>query len=401
MSLAQGRHYLAIPGPSVVPDRVLNAMHRASPNIYTGELHDVTRSLFPDLKSLAGTQGEAAIYVANGHGAWEAALSNVLSRGDGVLVLATGRFAVGWGETAARLGAEVQTLDFGLRSAVDPVEVTKALLEDEAHAIRAVLVVQVDTASSVRNDIAAIRTAIDEANHPALLMVDCIASFGVERFEMDALGVDVMVSGSQKGLMLPPGLGFVFYNDRADRARERADCVTGYWDWRPRSNPDIFYQYFCGTAPTHHIYGLREALDMIQEEGRAALWLRHEILARAIWAACEVWAEGGKLELNIPDRAERSHAVTALRLPAPHGTDLREWMTANAGVTLGIGIGMAAPDDPAWHGFFRIGHMGHVNAHMVLGTLAALDAGLKALDLRHGRGALDAAAEVVARLDRD
>lgn len=398
MSLAQGRHYLAIPGPSVVPDRVLNAMHRPAPNIYTGGLHALTHSLFPDLCRLAGTSHTAVIYIANGHGAWEAALSNTLCRGDRVLVLSTGRFANGWGLIAQGMGIEVQTLDFGLRAAADPAKLAQALAEDPDHAIKAVLVVQVDTASGVRNDIRALRTALDETGHPALLMVDCIASMGVERFEMDAWGVDVAVTGSQKGLMLPPGLGFVFYNDRADRARDRADCVTAYWDWRSRTNPEIYYQYFCGTPPTHHLFGLRESLDMIAEEGLEHVWTRHQILAHAVWEACEAWGAEGPLEMNIADRARRSHAVTSLRLSAPHGTELREWLTENAGVTLGIGIGMVAPEDPDWHRFFRIGHMGHVNAHMVLGTLASIDAGLKALSLPHGSGALEAASRVVAQV---
>ncbi|WP_085047232.1 pyridoxal-phosphate-dependent aminotransferase family protein, partial [Brevirhabdus pacifica] len=360
MSLAQGRHYLAIPGPSVVPDRVLAAMHRPAPNIYTGELLELTHSLFPDLRQLAGTRHEPVIYIANGHGAWEAALANTLSRGDRVLVVGTGRFAAGWGQIATGMGVEVETLEFGLRAAADPQALTEALAADRDHAIRAVLVVQVDTASGVRNDIRALRRAMDEAEHPALLMVDCIASMGVERFEMDAWGVDVAVTGSQKGLMLPPGLGFVFYNERADRARDRANCVTAYWDWRARTNPEIYYQYFCGTPPTHMLFGLRESLDMIAEEGLQNVWTRHQILAHAVWEACEAWGSEGPMEFNIADRARRSHAVTSMRLTAPHGTELREWLTANAGVTLGIGIGMVAPEDPEWHRFFRIGHMGHV-----------------------------------------
>ena len=269
---------------------------------------------------------------------------------------------------------------------------------DTGHEIRAVMAVHVDTSTSARSDIAALRRAIDEAGHPALLMVDCIASLACERFEMDAWGVDVMVAGSQKGLMVPPGLAFVFFNDRADAARERCDNVTAYWDWRPRAAPRDFYQYFGGTAPTHHLYGLRCALDMIAAEGLENVWRRHEVLARAWWAAFETWGRDGPLELNIAEQAARSHAVTALRITPPLGTALREWLSENTGVTLGIGLGMAPSDDPARHGFFRVGHMGHVNAHMVLGAIGALEAGLKALKIPHGRGALEAAAEVVAGL---
>ncbi|HSG56283.1 MAG TPA: aminotransferase class V-fold PLP-dependent enzyme, partial [Paracoccaceae bacterium] len=215
--------------------------------------------------------------------------------------------------------------------------------------------------------------------------------------EMDEWGVDVMVAGSQKGLMTPPGLGFVFFSDKADRARDRADCVTAYWDWRARMAPEHYYQYFCGTAPTHHLYGLRTALDMlVHEEGVEAAWARHARLARTIHAALDVWGQDGPVEMNIQDPAKRSHAVTSVRIGAPHGTALRDWLTEKAGVTLGIGLGMADPSDPAWHGFFRIGHMGHVNAHMVLGLLGTIEAGLTALRIPHGAGALEAAARVVS-----
>lgn len=396
MTIAHGIPYLAIPGPSVMPDAVLRAMHRASPNIYAGELIELTASLIPDLRRVARTQHHVAIYIANGHGAWEAALANTVGLGDGVLALATGRFGHGWAEMAGRMGAEVSILDFGKAAPVDPARVEAALRADKAGKIKAVLATHVDTSSSVRSDIAAIRAAIDAAGHPALLMVDCIASLGCDVFEMDAWGVDVMVAGSQKGLMVPPGLGFVFFSEKAAERRRKMAMVSPYWDWTARAAPDVFYQYFFGTAPTHHLYGLRAALDMIHAEGIEAVWARHAQLARAIWAACEAWSEGGALRLNLADPAHRSHAVTSLSLPAPKASDLRTWLEANTGVTLGIGLGMADPDDPAWHGFFRMGHMGHVNAHMVLGMLGSVEAGLAALDIPHGRGGLSAAARVVA-----
>jgi len=396
MSLAHGRPYLAIPGPSVMPDRVLSAMHRAAPNIYARDMIDLTAGLVADLKRVAGTAHHCAIFIANGHGAWEAALANVLARGDKVLVLATGRFGHGWGEMAARLGAEREILDFGLRSPVDMDRVAAALAADTAHRIRAVMVCQVDTATSVKNDVAALRRVLDAAGHPALLMVDCIACLGCDPFEMDAWGVDVMVTGSQKGLMTPPGLGFVFFNDRADAARDRAEWATGYWDWRPRVRATELWQFFDGTAPTHHLFGLRAALDMIHEEGLEAVHARHAQLARAVWAAIQAWGQGGPIELNVDDPAHRSHAVTTVRIGAPHGERLRSWVEANAGVTLGIGLGMAPPGSPEGAGFFRIGHMGHVNAHMVLGALGAIEAGMGALGVPFGRGGLEAAARVVS-----
>lgn len=398
MSLSNGRTYLAIPGPSVVPDRVLQAMHQASPNIYASPLERMVESIVADLKLVGRTAHNVAIYISNGHGAWEAALANTLSRGDKVLVLATGLFGLGWAEIAKGLGIEVEVIDHGNRSGIDLERFETALRADVSGEIKAVMAVHVDTSISVKNDIAAVRRVMDSVGHGALLMADCIASLGVDRFEMDSWGVDVMVAASQKGLMVPPGLAFVYFNDKADAARDAADCVSSYWDWRPRVRPDGFYQYFAGTAPTHHLFGLREALDMlVHEEGIEAAWARHEKLAKTIWAAFEVWGQVGPAELNITEPSLRSHAVTAVRIGAPNGTALRDWVSERAGVTLGIGLGMAPAGDPAWHGFFRVGHMGHVNAHMVLGVLAVIESGMVALGIEHGEGALAAAAKVVAQ----
>lgn len=380
-----------------MPDRVLRAMNRAAPNIYEGDLIDMVAAMIPDLRRVARTAHHVAIYIGNGHAAWEAALANVAGPGDTVLVPATGRFGHGWADMAQGLGVATDIVDFGKSTPLDPARVEQALRADTAGRIRAVLVTHVDTSSSVRNGVAGVRAAIDAAGHPALLMVDCIASLACDRFEMDAWGVDVMVAGSQKGLMVPPGLGFVFFSPKAAARRAEMARVSRYWDWTPRANPEQFYQYWGGTAPTHHLFGLREALDMIHEEGLEAVWARHAALARAIWAACAAWGQDGPLALNVADPAHRSHAVTALRIGAPYGSDLRRWVQDKAGVTLGIGLGMAEPGDPAWHGFFRIGHMGHVNAHMVMGALGAIDAGLKALEIPHGVGALEAASGVLAQ----
>lgn len=397
VSLAQGRDYLAIPGPSVMPDAVLRAMHRAAPNIYEGELVELTHSLVPDLKRVARTaSGKVAMYIANGHGAWEAALANTLAPGDTVLVPATGRFGHGWADMADGLGADVQILDFGKSGPFDPARVHDALAADADHRITAVLATHVDTSTSVRNDIAALRAVLDDLGHPALLMADCIASLGCDRFEMDDWGVDVMVAASQKGLMVPPGMSFVFFSDRAAAKRAAMPRVSRYWDWTPRANPEEYYQHFGGTAPTHHLYGLRTALDMIHAEGMEAVWARHACLARAIWAACEAWGQGGPLRLNITDPALRSHAVTALRLEGRQGTELREWVEGGIGLTLGIGLGMAEPGDPKRDAYFRLGHMGHVNGQMILGLLGGMQAGMAACGIPFGPGALDAAAAVIA-----
>ncbi len=397
MTSSFGRPYLAIPGPSVVPDRVLNAMHVASPNIYEGFLHEMVDTIYPDLLALARSAGKVAIYIGNGHAAWEAALSNIFSRGDRALVLATGTFGLGFGEVARGLGVDTQVLDFGRRDGVDLGRFEAALRRDTDQSIKAILAVHTDTATSIRNDIKALRACIDACNHPALLVVDCIASLGCERFEMDAWGVDVMVAASQKGLMLPPGLGFVWFNQKADRIQPTADRVTPYWNWTPRTNAAFFHQKFGGTAPTQHLYGLREALTMLlHEEGLEAALLRHTALAKTVWAALDAWGQNGPIEMNISDPQQRSHAVTSIRIGAPDGTRLRNWLAQNTGVTLGIGLGMGDKDDPKSDGFFRIAHMGHVNAHMTLGVLAAMESGLIALDIPHGEGALSAAARVIA-----
>ncbi|MBM9595810.1 pyridoxal-phosphate-dependent aminotransferase family protein [Roseitranquillus sediminis] len=396
MSLAHGRPYLAIPGPSVVPDRVLREMHRPSPNIYAGELIDMMPGIVRDLKAVARTAHDVAVYIGNGHAAWEAALANAVAPGDRVLLLATGRFATSWGLLAKRMGIDVETIDFGLRSPIDPARVSEVLEADREHRIKAVLAVQSDTATSILSDIAAVRSAMDAAAHPALLMVDCIACLACDRMEMDAWGVDLIVAASQKGLMTPPGLGFVYFNERARQVQASLERVSPYWDWRPRTRPEGFYEYFSGTAPTHHLYGLRASLDMLLDEGIEAVWTRHDRLARAVWAAFEAWSARGSIELNVADERCRSRAVTSIRIAPPYGTRLREWLETRAGVTLGIGLGMAEPTDLAWHGFFRVAHMGHVNAHMVMGVLGTIQAGLDALGVERGDGGLDAAAAVIS-----
>lgn len=397
LMLSQGREYLAIPGPSVMPDAVLRAMHRPAPNIYAGELVEMTHSIVPDLRRVARTRGDVAMYVANGHGAWEAALANTIAPGEQVLVLATGRFGVGWADMATGLGAEAQTIDFGKAAPVDPARLHEALAADPGHRIKAVLATHVDTSTSIRNDIAALRAVLDDLDHPALLMADCIASLGCDVFEMDAWGVDVMVAGCQKGLMVPPGMSFVFFSGRAAEKRAAMPRVSRYWDWVPRANPQEYYQHFGGTAPTHHLYGLRAALDMIHGEGMEAVWARHAVLARAIWAACEAWGQGGgALRLNVADPEQRSHAVTALRLAGGQGTKLRNWVEGHIGLTLGIGLGMESPEDPGGDDCFRLGHMGHVNGQMIMGLLGGIEAGLRAGNIPLGSGALEAAAAVIA-----
>lgn len=376
-----------------MPDRVLNAMHRAAPDIYGGEIVTLTDSVLADLARLAGTAGHAVLYIANGHGAWEAAIANLLLPGDHVLVLVTGRFGLGWAETARRMGIEVELLDYGFRAPADPDRLESRLRNDPERTIRAVFTVQTDTGSSVRNDIRALRAAIDATGHPARLAVDCIASFASEAFHMDDWGVDVALAACQKGLMTPPGLALTFHN--AATHAKRVACTSPYWDWGPRVSPELFHQRFAGTPPTHHLYGLREALDMILvEEGRDAVWRRHAIFAAAVWAAVDTWGTSGSLELNIADPAARSHSVTAIRTAPGDGRRLQDWCAAQAGLSLGVG--MAAPGEDSAD-FFRIGHMGHIDPPMLLGTLATIEAGMIALGISHGEGGAAAAATVLAR----
>ncbi|MEW5422808.1 alanine--glyoxylate aminotransferase family protein [Amorphus sp. 3PC139-8] len=396
MSLASGRPYVAIPGPSVMPDRVLAAMQRPAPNIYTGAIVDLTQSILADLKRVANCTAHVALYICNGHGAWEAAIANMASRGDRILVCSTGHFGLGWADHARRMGLQVDLLDFGRQAPIDPARVREALAADREHSIRAVLMTQVDTATSLLNDVPAVRDAIDAAGHPALLAVDAIASLACEPVYFDAWGIDVLIAASQKGLMTPPGISFLWISEKALAASKDSDLATPYWDWKTRVAPRVFSHNFGGTSPTHHLYALREALDMIAEEGLEAIWARHRALARAVWSAFDAWSQDGDIALNVSNPAYRSHAVTAARIGDGGAERLRTWVEEKAGITLGIGLGMVEPGAPTQNDFLRVAHMGHVNAHMTLGMLATMEAGLQALHIPHGKGAVDAAAGAIA-----
>src|SRR3954463_14058317 len=254
MSVSAGREFLSIPGPTVIPDAVLAAMQKPAVDIYSGPLVALTASLLADMSKVFRTEGRSYIYAANGHGAWEAALTNVLSRGEKVLVLESGRFALGWGEAAKMLGAEVEILPGDFRRAVKPEAVEARLKADGKKEIKAILVTQIDTASGVVNDIKAIGQAVRAAGHDALLMVDTVASLGCVPFEMDAWGVDVAMAGSQKGLMTPPGLSFAAASTRARQAHKKAGMRTPYWDWTFRDG-ELHYHKYCGTPPEHLLFG--------------------------------------------------------------------------------------------------------------------------------------------------
>jgi alanine-glyoxylate transaminase/serine-glyoxylate transaminase/serine-pyruvate transaminase len=389
-ALARGREFLSIPGPTNVPEVVLQAMHRPSVDIYAEDLLETTGQCLSDMKAVFRTTGDTYIYISNGHGAWEAALTNTLSRGDHVLVLESGRFAKGWGEQCDLLGVTVETLPGDWRRAVDPAALEARLRADKGHEIKAIMVVQIDTASGVVNDIPAIRAAIDAAKHPALFMVDGIASIGCMPYEMDAWNIDVSVTCSQKGLMMTPGLSFVAASPKAKAAHLKAGLRTSYWDWTARDYPEN-YRKFCGTAPGHMLFGLRAALGLLFEEGLEAAWARHVGLAAATQAAVDVWSKGGALEFNILNPMERSPSVTTVLTPGFDPQKLRDFARLSCGVILGSGIGELSGKA------FRIAHMGYANAPMVLGTIAAAEVAMKAIGVPHGEGGTQAA---VAALNR-
>lgn len=388
MSFALGRPVIAIPGPSPVPDRVLSAMHRPSPDIYGPELAQENRDMVARLKRLAGTSAHCAPYIGNGHAGWEAANVNLFDRGDRALVLTSGHFGHGWAQTASALGIDVELLDFGLLPP-DPQRLADRLAQDREGRIRAVMVCQVDTASSARADIPALRRAMGD--HPAYLAVDAIASLGCEPMKMDEWGIDLLVSASQKGLMVPPGVALLWFSERL-KARPRSDLVTPYWDWTPRAEADQLWQYWGGTPPVQHIFGMNEALTLLlDDETLPVAWARHEALARATWAALEAWGKGGTgISAVVADPAGRARSVTAATIP--QATQLRHWTQQKAGLTLGVGLGAADPEAG-----LRIAHMGHVNAHQLLGTLAVIEAGMAALGIAHGPGGVEAAARLIAQ----
>ncbi len=367
MAVRAGREFLAIPGPTNMPDAVLQAMHRPALDIYSREMFELTESLLRDLSRLFATKGKSYIYIANGHGAWEAVNSNVLSRGDKVLVLESGRFAVGWGNAAAAMGADVEVLKGDWRRAVRPAEVEARLREDKEHKIKAIMVVQIDTASGAVNDIEAIGKAIKASGHPALYMVDTVASLGCMPFQMDAWGIDVAMSGSQKGLMTPPGLSFVAMNDRAREVHKTAGMRTPYWDWTERDGSEHYSKY-AGTAPVHLLFALRQAIDMLFEEKLENAFLRHHLLGEAVRRAVGVWAEGQVLGFNITEASERSDTVTTVVMSNGHDpVALQTYCKEKCGVVLGTGIGELRGQA------FRIAHMGHINAPMILGTLGVIE----------------------------
>ena len=389
--LLRGRNFLMTPGPSNIPDRVLAAMHRPAVDLVDSDFMAVTDSCFADLARVFRTDSRVFLYASNGHGAWEAALANLVEEGDLVLVPSTGMFSWAWGRLANDLGAEVEELEGDWRSAFDPDRIEDRLRADRGHRIKAVLAVQTDTATSVTSDIAAVRRALDACRHPALLMADVVASLGTVDFRMDDWGVDVAVAGSQKGLMSPPGLAFTAVSPRALERSRTSRTRRGYWDWQRRMDSEEFYMKFFGTPPEHLIWGLREALDMLFEEGLETAFARHRRLADAVHAAVDVWGEVGALELNAVNPAERATSVTTIRVAK--GVDsnrLRVLARDELDVSLGYGLG------PLDGKAFRIGHMGWINEPMVLGALGGVEMAMQACDVPYRKGGVTAAIDTLA-----
>ena len=390
MTVKRGRNFLMTPGPTPVPERILQAMNRQPIDISGQEFKTFAGDCLHDIRPVFGTESEVFLYAANGHGAWEAALSNTLSPGDLVLLLETGNFALGWADMARALGLRSEILEGDWRRSIAPERLEMRLRADTEGAIKAVLAVHTDTASSITTPVEALRPVLEAAGHPALLMVDTIASLATTAFEMDAWGIDVAVGACQKGLMMPPGLAFTAAGPRALAAADEATLPRRYWDWRQRLH-EYAYRWFCGTAPIHLLYGLREALDMLNEEGLPAVIQRHQRLAESVRRAVAVWAEAGALEFSAIEPSERADSVTTVLLA--DGIDGRALIeTCRARFDVALGQGIARLDGKA----FRIGHMGDVNEPTVLGALASIEATMTLLQVPHVRGGVTAALEYLA-----
>ena len=385
-----GRHFLHIPGPSPVPERVLRAMDRQVIDHRGPEFGRLGREVLDGCKAIFKTKGPVVIYPSSGTGAWEATIVNTLSPGDRVLMFETGHFATLWRQMAGRFGIAVDFVPGDWRRGVDPVEVEARLAEDRARAIKAVMVVHNETSTGVTSRIPEIRRAIDAAGHPALLLVDTISSLGSVDVRHDEWGVDVTVSGSQKGLMLPPGLGFTAISDKA-RAAARANTMPrAYWDWEEmlKANAGGYFPY---TPATNLLYGLREAVAMLLEEGLDAVFSRHQRLAAATRAAVEAWG----LEILCRDPAEYSPVLTAVMMPEGHGADaFRALVLDRFDMSLGAGLSKLADR------IFRIGHLGETNDLTLMGALSGVEMGLAAAGVPHRPGGVLAAmASLRAGLD--
>jgi len=391
MAVTRGRQFFQNPGPTNIPDRILRAMDRAAIDFMGAEFRTIFAECVAGLRRLFRTEHAILCYAGTGHGAWEVALVNVFSPGDKVLILESGYFSLNWGRLAEALGLEVETLPADWRTGIDPAEVETRLREDRAQEIKGVLLVHNETSTGVANRCAEIRGAIDRAGHPALFLVDVISSLGCYDFRMDDWQVDVVVGGSQKGLMLPVGMSFTGISPKALEASEKARMPRVYWDWR-RYMTGMEQTSFPGTAPSHLFFGLQEALRMLEEEGLEQVFARHHRLAEAVRRAVRRWRQNDGPEIFASDPRVESDSITAVMVPEGHNAnDVRRTSLERFNVSLGGGL------DVLDGRVFRIGHMGDLNEPMILGALAAVEMTLGILAIPHGKGGVDAAMEYLAQ----
>jgi alanine-glyoxylate transaminase/serine-glyoxylate transaminase/serine-pyruvate transaminase len=378
-----GRHFLQIPGPTNVPDRVLRAMDRATMDHRGPEFAVMALEILADLKKVFQTRNPVIIFPASGTGAWEAALVNTLSPGDRVLMFETGQFATLWQKMARRLALEVEFVPGDWRRGADPAAVEAKLGEDKGHAVKAVCVVHNETSTGVASRIGAVRKAMDRAGHPALLMVDTISSLASIDYRPDEWGVDVTVAGSQKGLMLPPGLSFNAVSEKALAASKGARLPRSYWDWEEMlaANRSGYFPY---TPATNLLYGLQEALKMLLEEGLANVFARHDRHAEATRRAVRAWG----LDVLCANPEEYSSTLTAVLLPQGHDADgVRRVILERFDMSLGTGLGKLQGR------VFRIGHLGDFNDLTLAGTLAGVEMGLRLSGVPCRAGGVTAALE--------
>lgn len=387
MTLHTGRHFLQIPGPTNVPDRVLRAIDAPTIDHRGPEFARLGQEVLESMRAVFQTRHPVIIYPASGTGAWEAALVNTLSPGDRVLMYESGQFAALWRRLATRLGLEIELIPGDWRRGAESARIEAKLAEDRAHAIKAVCVVHNETSTGAVTQVPAVRAAIDRVKHPALLMVDTISSLASIDYRMDEWGVDVTVGGSQKGLMLPPGLSFNAINDKALAASKTAKLPRSYWDWDEMLGPNAkgFFPY---TPATNLLYGLREALHMLEEEGLPKVFARHARHGEATRAAVRAWG----LEILCANPQEYSNSLTAVVMPDGHDADkLRDLILDRFDMSLGMGLGKLQGK------IFRIGHLGHFNDLMLAGTLSGVEMGLKLVGVGIKGSGVQAALELLAQ----
>ena len=386
-----GRRLLISPGPTPIPDAVLHAMSQQPLDHGDPRLDALIAACEQGLKRLLQTEAaDVFLYACNGHGAWEAVIENLADRGDTVLVPGTGHFSEQWALQTEALGRRAVRTPWREGWPIDPAVVEQALRDDKTHAIKAVFAVHTDTSSGVTSDVAAIRRAIDAARHPALLVADVVASLGAAPFAMDELGVDVALGASQKGLMCPPGAGFVAVNARAFAAAQANPAPRFYWDWVRRKS-EISYRKFCGTAPQNLLMGLEAALGLLFQEGIDAVHRRHALLTRLVHAAVQGWSEGGALGFFAQDPACRSVSVTTVTVP--EGTDVD---ALRAVARERFQVAMAGALGPLTGRGFRIAHLGDGNPAVTLGAIAGIEAALLVQGIPVGGGGTQHALRALA-----